>query len=235
MADQINSAAEDFEAIACLSVPLAQKLEAYYSAMEVRRPQFSKAYENMVERLIAADTGADALKVGDQLPDFLLPDDDGKLIMSQDLLAQGPLVISFNRGHWCSFCRLELLALNEHYDDFKKRGSEIISITPQKAHYMKTLRQNLGIRFPFLTDMDNGYALTTGLMISIDSTLSQAYAEVGINLTEFQGNDGYFLPIPATYVVASDGKVTAAFVEPDFRKRMSLEDIIKAIDKLVAG
>lgn len=37
------------------------------------------------------------------------------------------------------------------------------------------------------------------------------------------------LPIPATFVVGRDGLVKARFVDPDFRKRMAVEDLIAAL------
>ena len=45
----------------------------------------------------------------------------------------------------------------------------------------------------------------------------------------FHGNDGWVLPIPATFVVGRDGLVKARFVDPDFRKRMEIDDLIAAL------
>jgi peroxiredoxin len=41
-----------------------------------------------------------ALKKGDTLPAFALPDGDGVMVGSRDLLSRGPLVVSFYRGYW---------------------------------------------------------------------------------------------------------------------------------------
>ena len=40
------------------------------------------------------------VKVGDQLPDFALPNVEGTAVRSGDLLARGPLVLTFFRGTW---------------------------------------------------------------------------------------------------------------------------------------
>jgi hypothetical protein len=37
------------------------------------------------------------------------------------------------------------------------------------------------------------------------------------------------LPIPATFVVGRDGMVKARFVNPDFRRRMAIEDLLAAL------
>ena len=42
-------------------------------------------------------------------------------------------------------------------------------------------------------------------------------------------SDGWVLPIPATFVVGRDGLVKARFVDPDFRKRMEIDDLVAAV------
>ncbi len=37
------------------------------------------------------------------------------------------------------------------------------------------------------------------------------------------------LPIPATFVVGTDGRVAARFVDPDYRRRMAIEDMLDAL------
>jgi hypothetical protein len=40
------------------------------------------------------------LQAGDVAPSFTLPDQEGRLVHSQELLAKGPLVLVFYRGMW---------------------------------------------------------------------------------------------------------------------------------------
>ena len=105
------------------------------------------------------------------LPGFLLPDNEGNLVGSTDLLSAGPLVVSFNRGHWCAYCRLELLALAEIYPDIKRLGGELVSIMPDCAAPIRRFRETFDFPFNILTDIDNGYALTCGLMVSLGNAI----------------------------------------------------------------
>jgi len=219
----------DFEAVRCLSVPLAEKLDAYQQRLKARLPRVAAAYQDLIDRLVSAEVGTGAPRVGDKLLPFLLPDESGKLISSEALLATGPLVVSFNRGHWCPFCRLELLALNEIYPEIKSLGAEVVSLTPQRASYMKQLRNTWNIRFSFLSDMDNNYAFTNNLVVMVGDAVTSMYEQLDIDLAEFQSSVGKFLPIPATYVVARGGSIVAAHVEPDFRKRMPPDAILAAL------
>ena len=48
-------------------------------------------------------------------------------------------------------------------------------------------------------------------------------------MPDYQGNDAWVMPIPATFVIAQDGLVKARFIDPDYRKRMTIEDLLAAL------
>jgi hypothetical protein len=85
------------------------------------------------------------------------------------------------------------------------------------------------VRFPVLADMDNGYAMSLNLAIWVGAEMEEYMTERGNSLPKFQGNDSWILPIPATFVVAADGRIKARFVDPDYRRRMAIEDLIAAL------
>ena len=221
-----------FEEIRCLDAGLADKLAAYTQHLTDARPTIADVYSQLVERLEAADAGAGAPKEGAKMPAFLLSDNEGHLVSSVDLLAAGPLVVSFNRGHWCAYCSLELLALSEIYPDIKRLGGNLVSIMPDRAAPIRRFRERFDLPFPILTDLDNGYALTCGLVISLGDAIRETYLSVGRDLSEFQGNDACFVPIPATYVIAADGHVAGRFVQPNFSRRMPPGDVLNCLEKI---
>jgi peroxiredoxin len=92
-----------------------------------------------------------------------------------------------------------------------------------------TLCQSRDLPFRVLTDLDLAYAMSLGLVFWIGEKVKQMYLGFGIDLARFQGNGGWFLPIPLTLVVGRDGRVKARFVDPDFRHRMPTEDIMRAV------
>ncbi len=53
-----------------------------------------------LDELRASGIMEDVIKVGDKLPGFTLNNDDGSVVKSQALLADGPLVVTIFRGHW---------------------------------------------------------------------------------------------------------------------------------------
>ena len=119
---------------------------------------------------------------------------------------KGPLVVSFNRGPWCDYCGLELHSLARAYPEIVAAGGDVISIVPETARYARALQAARGVPFRVLTDMDLGYALNLGLIFWVGDKIMDMYRGFGIDLAHFQGNGGWFLPIPATLVVGRDGK-----------------------------
>jgi len=86
-----------------------------------------------------------------------------------------------------------------------------------------------GLLFRVLTDLDLTYALSLGLVFWVGEKIKQTYRQFGIDLERFQGHGGWTLPIPATLVIGTNGRVKARFVDPDFRHRMAIEDILRAL------
>jgi peroxiredoxin len=85
------------------------------------------------------------------------------------------------------------------------------------------------VQFPILTDIDNGYALSLNLAIWVGEEMQQILESGGRNVPAYQGNQAWVMPIPATFVIASKGVITARFIDPDYRKRMAVEELLAAL------
>ena len=85
------------------------------------------------------------------------------------------------------------------------------------------------MHYPVLTDMDNGYALSLNLAIWVGAEVQELMAASGRDLPRYQGNDSWMLPLPASFVVDAEGIVRARFIDPDYRKRMAIEDLLQAV------
>jgi peroxiredoxin len=221
--------AEAFAHADSLDAPLGKRLQFYLGESRKLLPDLEATYDQLVDRIKA--NGADILvpAVGERLPEFLMTDSDGRLVSLASMVSQGPLVISFNRGPWCDYCGLELQALSRAYPEIVAAGGEVVSIVPETAKYARALQRTRDLPFRVLTDLDLAYALSLGLVFWVGDKIKRTYREFGIDLEQFQGHGGWLLPIPATLVVGSDGRIKARFVDPDFRRRMATEDILRAL------
>jgi peroxiredoxin len=212
-----------------LQAPLDQRLNLYLAGSRKFLPELESTYDELVARIGENRAGSLAPAVGHRLPDFSLTDSEGRLVDLASYLERGPLVISFNRGPWCDYCGLELHALARAYPNIVASGGDVVSIVPERGQYARDLQAKRGLPFGVLTDLDLTYAFSLGLVFWVGDKIKEMYGQFGIDLEQFQGNGGWLLPIPATFVVGRDGRVKARFVDPDFRRRMQTEDILTAV------
>jgi len=206
---------------------LSEGLETYAAAGRHIFPAYSEAVDRLVARIHDNGGGENAPKPGEALPPFILPDETGRLVDLESLVAQGPVVVMFYRGHWCPYCRLNMRAVIQAQDRIKALGGRTVAIMPETQKYAERFKSESGAPFPVLTDLDNGYALSLNLAIWLGTEIQRLLSY--LDLSDFHGNDGWVLPIPATFVVGRDGLVKARFVDPDFRKRMEIDDLIAAV------
>jgi peroxiredoxin len=221
---------EAFRLCRDLDAPLARRLTTYVEAVRRLNPAYHVAAERLVERLTRAASGASAPQPGELMPAFLLPDDTGRLVSLDSLLQRGPIALTFHRGHWCPFCRLAFDALVKAQARIAGEGLQIVVVMPELQRFTSAFKTEQGAQLTILSDLDNGYALSLNLAIWLgDEMKERLQARADRNIPEYQGNDAFFVPIPATFVVGTDGRVAARFVDPDYRKRMDLDDMIAAL------
>ena len=212
-----------------LDASLCERLEAFAEASRALRPAMQEAVDRMVERLRAHEAGTSAPGPGDLMPPFALPDETGHIVTLEALLAGGPAAITFHRGHWCPYCRINTRTLSEVQEAIVSEGASIVAIIPERESFAARLKAEAGLHYPVLSDMDNGYALSINLAIWVGAELQDLMAKSGRDLPAYQGNEAWILPIPATFVVAQDGSVVERFIDPDYRKRMAVEDLLAAL------
>jgi peroxiredoxin len=219
---------EAFQRLRAMDGSLNEQLQKLATSSRERQPEFADAIDRLVDRLRQNGAGEGAPKVGDVMPGFMLPDEKGHLVSLDQMLAQGPVAMTFHRGHWCPYCRVSINALARAHKEVSDCGGQIVAIMPDRQKFSSELKTSGELPFPILTDMDNGYALSLNLAIWIGAEM-QNMMTGRQDLPDYQGNDSWMLPIPATFVVGQDGRIKARFVDPDYRKRMAVEDLIAAI------
>jgi peroxiredoxin len=212
-----------------MDAPLGARLKAFADDVRALNPEFAGVVDHMVARLREAGAGEEAPKPGEAMPDFVLPDQNGRLVSLTGLLEQGPVVLAFHRGHWCPYCRINASALAAIEDEVKASGAGLIAITPEVEKFTSELGAAARARFPILSDMDNGYALLLNLAFYVGDEKRRHMTAAGWDVSPYQGNESWTLPIPATFVVGRDGLVKARFIDPDYRKRMEIDDILRAV------
>ena len=223
-----ESIEDAFKRIRSMDASLDEQLQTFSESARKRNPDFADAIDRLVERLRQSGAGEAAPQPGDPMPSFILPDETGHLVSLEDLTAEGSVAVTFHRGHWCPYCRININALAQAHRKVSQEGGQIVAIMPDRQQFSSELKIKGELPFPILTDMDNGYALSLNLAIWLGDEM-QRMMTGRQDLPEYQGNNSWMLPIPATFVVGQDGRIKARFVDPDYRKRMAIDDLLAAL------
>lgn len=212
---------------------LQAKLDAYKAEPKpFFPPEFGAIAGRSMAALIASGQAERALKIGDRAPSFSLPDQDGVMVSSADLLSTGPVVLSFYRGVWCPFCNIELKALQDALDQIRSRGASLVAVSQQTpANSRKSQREN-ALTFPILSDKGGDVGAAFGLRWTVPEEMREVHRKLGGPLTAFNGEESWTLPMPARYVIAQDGIIAYAQVNPDYTRRPEPTELLPTLDRL---
>lgn len=196
-------------------------------------PEFMNGVDDIIKQAKAFEQGSNAIKVEQKAPNFELPDPHGKSISLDALLSKGPVVITFYRGNWCPYCNLQLRALQARLDDIHALGATLVAISPQVPDGSLTKDEISNMDFIVLSDQDAKVALQYGVAWEVPEFLAE-HMRVGrkLDLEKINNGNSNVLPIPATFVLDPNGKVTWRYVNVDYRTRSEPDEIIEALKKL---
>lgn len=192
-------------------------------------PERMASSERAIAELFARGIEQQILPAGSMAPAFALDDTNGRRVRSADLLALGPVVINFFRGRWCPYCLAELSAWRDLYPAVRARGGLLVAISPQTVRQNDLLIQQHPLPFPLLSDAGSATAKSFHLSYAVPDYLQKHYRSILVNLPFLNGEPSWRLPMPATYVLQSDGRVAFAQAHADFRVRPDPEEVLAAL------
>ena len=173
-----------------------------------------------------------SLGVGDKAANFQLPDPVGNIINLQELLAKGPVLLTFYRGGWSPYCNLELRALQRSLPELEQYNASLVAISPETPDNSLSTAEKNQLEFAVLSDAGLNVARQYGLVFTLDSELRRIYEQFGIDLPKQNGDESYQLPIPATYVSDPESIIRYAYVNTDYTQRADPKEIIPIIAQL---
>ena len=160
---------------------------------------------------------------------FSLPDQNGRMVSSADLLAHGPLILTFFRGRWCPFCIAELEAWRDALPEIKAGGASFVAISPHKVQHNAFTADQHKLGFPILSDAGNHVAKQFGIAYRVPEEQEQLYRHSFVNLPHLNGDESCELPLAGTFVIAPNGTIKSAFIHADYRERAEPANVIRAL------
>jgi peroxiredoxin len=212
---------------------LKAELDAFRSEFMANvAPEIRDAMVLADMELAASGIAQRALKAGDHAPDFRLPDARGGHVRLKDLLATGPVVLSFYRGGWCPYCNLELRALQKTLPEITRLGAKLVAVSPQTPDESLSTAEKNELAFSVVSDVGSATAKSFGIAYDLAEELRPIYTRFGHALPDKNGDESWVLPIPATYVIGAAATIALAFVDVDYRNRLEPTEILTALQSL---
>lgn len=179
------------------------------------------------------------LETGEQAPAFTLEDArTGKPVHSADLLALGPLVVSFFRGRWDPYCITELEAWRDLHTQVRERGALFVAISPQTTRQNRNTIEQHALSYPLLSDPGATIAEKFGIAYTIPPEHRRYFQSILINIPFNNAGLSYHnateaswrLPLPGVFVIDRTNTITFAEAHADFRVRPEPADVLAALN-----
>ncbi len=206
-------------------------LDTYWRHAAEREPALAAALER--EARAIAETGglARAARAGERAPDAALGDSHGDRIRLSDLWCDGPLVLLFYRDRGCAFCTLELRAWQRALPALRAAGGRLLAVSPQDEQAIALMRERDRLEFQMVADAGNAIARRWGVLHEVAPAMHEAYAAAGVAVGEAGGLAGA-VPLPAVFIVGTDGRIGWAHVDPSWRRRAEPGDVVARVAAL---
>lgn len=180
---------------------------------------------------LLAQSETQGLRVGSKAVDFIMTDQNGQSIQLKKLLTKGPVILKWYRGGWCPYCNLELKAFADKYEAIKERGASLVAISPEVPEKQVETADENKVPFSIISDIDNKIGREYDLVYTLDKTTAERY-ESSFGLSSYNGNTKAELPLPATYIIDTDGIIKYAFINTDYTKRADINEVMEELSKL---
>jgi peroxiredoxin len=206
---------------------LKDKIDAYNAAKQEKVPaEILATMAEATEELKRSGIEDRALKTGDTMPDFELPNQHGERRRLSDYLAESPVVLNIYRGGWCPYCNMEMKALHDVLPEIESHGARLVGMAPETPDNATSTAERHEIAIDILSDAGNKVAEQMGLVFELPQALRPIYEKFGTDLIAYNGDDSFKLPVPATYIIGQDGVIVYDFVNADYTVRLEPSEIV---------
>lgn len=212
---------------------LKESIEQFMQGMAGKAPkELLETVGNEIHKMADSGIAHNALKAGAKAPEFSLPDPQGHLVSLSDLLHEGPVVVTFYRGSWCPFCNLQLRAYQKALPEIEELGTQLVAISPQTPDNSLTIVEKAELAFPVLSDKGNQVARQYGLVFKLSAALQEAQKAFGSDITKFNGDDSWELPMPGVFIIDQEGIIRFASADPNWMNRVEPTTILEQLEAL---
>jgi peroxiredoxin len=196
-------------------------------------PDLQEKMLRHIQHLRDGEGAPSMLDVGDRAPSIVLANATGDIVDVDQMLASGPVILTFYRGGWCPFCNLELRAYQAVLPQIQAAGAALVAISPERPDKSLSTAEKNALTFEVLSDVGQAVGRAFGLVYTFTEEVKSVYHGFGLDIPARNGAPGeWALPVSATYVIGQDGRIVYAALDTDYRDRADPEDILKVLSSI---
>ncbi len=174
------------------------------------------------------------LTVGAEIPDVTLRTVDGTTHDLRASAGKQPLVVVFYRGGWCPFCTRHLAELGQIEAELREMGLRIVAVSPDRPEVLAESVKTHELTYTLLSDSSMTAAKAFGIAFRVDDATVEQYKGYGIDLEAASGEKHHLLPVPAVFIIGTDGRIRFAYANSDYKVRLSVEALLEAARSSIA-
>ncbi len=185
--------------------------------------------------IAASAEAASPLAAGMAAPAFTARHADGSDFVFDPGALERPALLIFYRGGWCPYCNAHLAELRHVVPELEQRGMNVHFLSADAPENLASaLRGDAeGLDYTLLSDARLSAAEAFGLAFRVSDNYYRQAKEYGVDLEKASGETHHALPIPAAYLIDSQGTIRFSHSNPDYTQRLSAEELRANIDTLL--
>lgn len=153
------------------------------------------------------------MKIGDQIPEILGTDQEGRLVKRSDFAGRKIVLYTYPKAN-TSGCTAEACSLQARKEELAAAGYEIVGVSKDKQEVQARFAEAHGLGFPLIADTS--------------TELLQALGAWGEKVACGRRTIG---TLRTTFLVNEEGKVERIFTPKEIKTKVHADQVLKAIEQ----
>ncbi|MDH5602934.1 MAG: AhpC/TSA family protein [Cyclobacteriaceae bacterium] len=201
------------------------KNEEHETENALAPPVISSLSDLGIDESAGVPTG---LQIGDKAPGFAARDIQGMPFDLYSVLLDGPVVLVFYRGKWCTYCNQYLSNLGDSAKYIQEKGATLVVVTPELKANALEMAEKTKTNLHVISDPGNNIMDVFKVTFSVtDQYVEEIEKKHGVNISTNNGNPVARLPVPATYIIGNQGDISYVHFDLNYGKRAPVSEIIR--------
>ena len=172
------------------------------------------------------------LSAGDAAPFFTVETVDGERFDFDPRELERPVILISFRGGWCPFCNMHLSELRHVLPEIRAMGVDVLFLSGDRADLLfatlsrETQDDIAGLDYTILSDANAQAAIALGIAFKASDKTIQRRLDKGQDIEYSSMELHGVLPVPAVFAINSDGVITYAYANADYKVRVSAEELV---------